>query len=101
MQKNEENREIAHHIFSGSTTMTGVCLTVITLLSITKSSLTTYADEILGINTILFIVSSFISYCSLRKNNEKRLEWAADIIFFIGMTIMVFASFLIVFLTQL
>ena len=97
MKENQTNREIAHHIFTGSTTMIGVCLTVITLFTITKSLISTYADEILGIDAFVFIISSFISYASLRENNNKRLEWVADIIFFIGMFIMVFIGLLIVF----
>jgi len=97
MQDKGEQRRIAEHIFTGSTTMIGVCLTVITLFSIIKTGITTYADEILGINALIFIISAFISYSSLRKNNEPIREWIADIIFFIGMAIMVLAGILIVF----
>lgn len=97
MKEDGEQRRIAEHIFTGSTTMIGVCLTVITLFSIIKTGVTTYADEILGINTFIFIISAFISYSSLRKNNEPFREWIADIIFFIGMTIMVLAGLLIIF----
>jgi len=91
------NREIARHIFSGATTMVGVCIMVITLFKVMNFSLKSYADETLGINSLLFIISSFMSYLSLRNNNSRWMEWIAEILFFIGMLVMVFVGFIIVF----
>jgi hypothetical protein len=96
--QNERNREIAHHIFSGSTTMIGVCITVITLFLIIKNRYATYADGILAINAFLFIISAFTSYLSLRRNNNKKLELFADIFFFAGMLIMVMVGIMIVYI---
>ncbi len=95
--QNEKNRDIAHHIFNGSIAMIGVCLTVITLFQISEVGKKTIADELLGINAFLFIISSLISYLSLRKNNHKKLEWIADIMFFLGMFCMVIVGMFIVF----
>jgi heme/copper-type cytochrome/quinol oxidase subunit 4 len=92
-----ENKKIAEHVFTGSIAMVGVCLTVITLFSIAKTGVTSYADEILAINAFIFIISSLISYLSLRRGSERRLERFADIVFFTGMIIMVVAGVLIVF----
>jgi uncharacterized membrane protein YfcA len=98
MKENQRNIEIAEHIFTGSIAMVGVCLTVITLFNISNSTVSTYnTDELLAVDAFIFIISSFISYMSLRKNNDKNLEWIADITFFIGMCIMVFVGLLIVF----
>lgn len=96
--KNQDKKDIAPTIFSGSTTMIGVCITVITLFIVTKNELNTYLDEVLSLDAFLFIMSAFISYLSLRWNNHRHLEIAADIFFFTGMLIMVFAGMLLVFL---
>ncbi len=91
------SREIAHHIFSGATAMIGVCIMVITLFTVMNFSLKSYADEILGINSLIFIISAFFSYLSIRKKNDRRMEWIADILFFIGMLIMVLVGLIIIF----
>jgi hypothetical protein len=97
-KQSKMNREIAHHIFSGSTTMIGVCITVITLFLIIKNRYTTYADGILAIDAFFFIISAFISYLSLRRNNNRKLELFADIFFFTGMLIMVIVGIMIVYI---
>lgn len=101
MNENGEERKIAEHIFSGSTTMIGVCLTVLTLFNslrrIAGATVVNYADEILAFDAFIFTISALLSYSSLRKGNEKTREWIADIIFFIGMSIMAVVGLLIVF----
>jgi AraC-like DNA-binding protein len=44
----DRNRNIADHIFNGSITMSGVCVTIIALFRVMKIGLLTYADEILS-----------------------------------------------------
>jgi len=77
--------------------MVGVCIMVITLFKVMNFSLKSYADEILGINSLIFIISAFFSYLSIRKKNDRRMEWIADILFFIGMLIMVLVGLIIIF----
>ncbi len=98
MDINRRNREIAHHIFSGSNTMIGVCITVITLFKITSTSASTIADEIIGFDAMIFIISSFLSYMSLRYNNHRKLEIIADTFFFGGMAIMVLVGLMIIYI---
>ena len=95
--KSSNNKEIAHHIFSGSTTMIGVCITVISLFRIMKIGKETLVDEILGINTFVFILSCFLSYLCLRNSELKNIEKIADILFFIGLILMLAVGFVIVF----
>ena len=98
MQKEEEvNRQIAHHILTGSTTMIGVCITVITLFRVMKSSIESYADELLAFDNIVFITSAILAYSSIRKENNRLLEKLADIIFLFGMLLMLLAGIMIVF----
>jgi multisubunit Na+/H+ antiporter MnhF subunit len=98
LEKEErKSRDIAHSIFSGSTTMIGVCITVIALFRVLKISGQTYADEVLGIDTFLFILSGLLSYLTLRNNDLNQTERWADILFFTGMVIMVIVGLIIVF----
>ncbi len=95
---NRNKRNISPIIFNGSTTMIGVCITVISLFIITKKDAGTYMDEVLSIDALFFIISAFISYLSLRWDNHAYLELAADIIFFTGMLVMAATGIFIVFL---
>lgn len=96
-RQNEKTKDIAHHIFAGSIAMIGVCLTSITIFKISEFGVKTFADELLAIDAFLFIISTFISYLSLRNNYHKKLEWIADSLFFIGMLGIVIIGLLIVF----
>lgn len=93
----KERRQIDHHIFNGSIALIAVCITVISLFRVTKTGNETFADDTVGVATLIFMASSFLSYMSLRKNNHYRLESAADICFFIGLIIMLFALIIILF----
>jgi hypothetical protein len=93
----ERNREIGHHILTGSTTMIGVCITVIALFRVMNTSLKTYADELLAFDNIVFIVAALFAYSSIRKDNNKKLERIADVSFLFGMLLILVAAIMIVF----
>lgn len=93
--KKTKNPNLSDHILQVSATMIGVCLTVIALLKVTYFHFKTYADEILGFDTLLFISSCFLSYTSVRVKYENKFEKFADILFFVGLLIMVVIGFLI------
>lgn len=97
MSAPERERNIASYIFSGSTTMIGVCVTVIALFKAFKTDLGGYADELLALNTLVFILSTVLSYISLKKDKHTRTGWLADVLFFIGMLLMVVAGIIIVY----
>jgi len=98
-QQTDRNREIARHVFTGSTTMVGVCVTVIALFRVMQISMKTYADEILGLDNFIFIIAALLSYSALRKENNARMERWADVLFFSGMIIMLLVGVVIVFST--
>ncbi|OJW77671.1 MAG: hypothetical protein BGO69_06025 [Bacteroidetes bacterium 46-16] len=95
----EKGRNIAPHIFSGSIMMIGVCITVIALFRALKTGTETLADNILGADTLIFILTTLISYASLRSDNNKRLERVADALFFTGMLTMVVVGLMILYST--
>jgi heme/copper-type cytochrome/quinol oxidase subunit 3 len=82
--------DICVHIFSASSVMVGVCLTVVGILRvvITLKSRDTLGDDLLTINAMVYMVSGLLSYWGLRTRNRKRnhrLEYLADTTFLVGM----------------
>jgi len=93
-------QDICIHIFTVSSAMVGVCLTVIGLIRvvITFGSADTLADDLLAGDALLFLVSCLLSYWALRSRGLRRmhrLEKIADAIFIIAMIGMVVVCALI------
>src|SRR6059036_451475 len=93
-------QDICIHIFTVSSAMVGVCLTVIGLIRvvITLGNADTLADDFLAADALLFLVSCLLSYWALRSRSLRRmhrLEKIADGIFIIAMIGMVIICALI------
>src|SRR5436190_23553242 len=87
---NHLEQDICIHIFTVSSAMVGVCLTVIGLIRvvITLGSADTLADDFLAADALLFLISCLLSYWALRSRGLRRmhrLERIADGIFIIAM----------------
>ena len=93
-QNNRLEQDICIHIFTVSSAMVGVCLTVIGLIRvvITLGDADTLADDLLATDALLFLVSCLLSYWALRSRGLRRmhrLEKFADGIFILAMVEMV------------
>lgn len=89
---------IANHILPTSATMTGVCVTIISIVRLTETRhhISTVIDNLLAINSLVFLVSCFLSYLSMRPwDQSRKLEKYADIFFLIGLFLMVIGGFLL------
>jgi uncharacterized membrane protein YqjE len=92
--------DISIHIFTVSSAMVGVCLTVIGLIRvvITLGRADTLADDLLAGDALLFLISCLLSYWALRSRSVcrmHRLEKIADGIFILAMIGMVIICALI------
>ena len=95
--RNGEKRfeeSICIHIFTVSSAMVGVCLTVIGLVRvvITLGKADTLADDLLAGDALLFLISCFLSYAALRARGIRRMhriERASDAVFIVAMVVMV------------
>jgi hypothetical protein len=90
--KREEN--ICIHIFTVSSAMVGVCLTVIGLIRvvITLGRADSLADDFLAVDALLFLASCLLSYTAMRSKapgRMHRIERLADVIFIAAMVAMV------------
>lgn len=86
--------DICIHIFTVSSAMVGVCLTVIGLIRvvITLGKADTLADDFLAADAFLFLVSCLLSYWALRSRGWRRMhrvEQIADTVFILAMVGMV------------
>jgi uncharacterized membrane protein YwzB len=93
-------QDVCIHIFTVSSAMVGVCLTVIGLIRvvITLGTADTPADDLLAADALLFLIFCLLSYWALRSRRLRRmhrLERIADAIFIIAMIGMVVACALI------
>jgi len=93
-------QDISIHIFTVSSAMVGVCLTVIGLIRvvITLGRADTLADDFLAADALLFLISCLLSYWALRSRSLRRmhrLEKIADVIFILAMIGMVIICALI------
>jgi hypothetical protein len=86
-------KDICIHIFTVSSAMVGVCLTVIGLIRvvITLGSINTLADDLLAADAFLFLMACLLSYSALRTRNLQRMhrvERIADGMFILAMILM-------------
>ena len=91
--KTKLEEDICIHIFTVSSAMVGVCLTVIGLIRvvITLGKADTLADDLLASDALLFLTSCLLSYAALRARSYRRMhriERAADVVFIVAMMMM-------------
>ena len=91
--KSALEEDISIHIFTTSATMVGVCLTVIGVLRVVLRvrSVSTWADDLLSIDALLFLGACGVAYWALRTRSIKRrllTERIADLIFLFALTLM-------------
>src|SRR5207302_8680479 len=85
--------DICIHIFTVSSAMVGVCLTVIGLIRvvITLGKADTLADDLLASDALLLLTSCLLSYAALRARNLLRMhniQRAPDVDFIVAMVVM-------------
>lgn len=89
----DAGKGVSRDILPTAATMIGVCITAISLIKLLEHFKgAVFADEILEIDSLLFLVSALVSYVSMRAEQKlKGLEAAADIVFLVAMGVMVIA----------
>jgi len=77
--------------------MLGVCITVVSVVRLLEvnASIGTVIDNIIAIDSILFLLAAMLSYLSIRSVRRWRMETYADITFMLALVIMTIASVLL------
>lgn len=94
--------DICVHIFTASSTLVGVCVTVIGLLRLIRrlQGVTSIADVLLGVDALGFLASCVIAYGALRTSRlarRRRIERFADGTFLLSLALMAVVCFLVAF----
>ncbi len=89
------DRDIYLHVSEVSVAMIGVCLTGVSILNVDQdvNSLDTYVDDLLAIDSFVFLTAYLLSYWVVRvmtrgDRNVRRVGNIANAIFLIGMVFM-------------
>jgi hypothetical protein len=93
-QRPSLEEDISIHIFTVSSAMVGVCLTVIGLIRvvITLRKADTFADDPLATDAVLFLLATLCFYWVLRRRSYRRhpfLERTVDAMFILALLLMV------------
>ena len=96
------NEAILLQILQNSPSMVGLCLAAISILRVAKHrSVLTIEDGMLAFAALLFLLACFTAYWALRSvrpHHAAALSHVVDVSFFVGLTMMVCAGFLSVFI---
>ncbi len=89
----ELDEDTCLNIFTASAALMGVCLTVIGIIRIiiTRDEINTIADDLLVVDTLVFLASCLLAYWALRARSAgrmRRVERAADVLFVLGLILM-------------
>ena len=71
--------------------MLGVCMTVISIVKLTQANrgIAYWVDDLLALDTLIFLASSIFSYLSIRSNSKKvYFEDIADKFFMLALLCM-------------
>jgi hypothetical protein len=85
------DEDICVHVFTASAARVGVCITVIGIFQVitTLRSENSLGDDFLAINAILYLITTLLSYWTLRTqkiNRNPLLEKLTDALFLIALT---------------
>lgn len=78
--------------------MVGVCMTVISIVKLSRiGPATMWIDKILAIDSLAFLASAAFSYFSMRREGAEQLEKHADTAFMMGLIGMAASAVLVAF----
>ncbi|MFM8333098.1 MAG: hypothetical protein ACKN9T_15545 [Candidatus Methylumidiphilus sp.] len=97
--KNQNSKDLSHHILPNSATMVGICITVISIAKGFHADLANYViDKALAVDSVLFMSSALLSFSSIRSEKySSSLERWAEIIFLVGLVSMTCVTVLFAF----
>jgi hypothetical protein len=79
----------AIHVLPASGTLVGVCMTVLSIVKLLRLGPQAWMiDKPLALASIAFLISSLLSYASMRSGGDARLERFADGAFLLGLLLL-------------
>jgi predicted transporter len=95
----EEKNDKSPHVLSASSNLLGLCFIVLTSLRVLHLDGKTIIDECTAAALVMFMVSSILSFLSMRSKKAKsdQYEKIADIIFLLGLFFLFTTTMLVTF----
>jgi hypothetical protein len=98
MSEKNNKKNISKHILPTSSNLLGLCFVILSFIKIMKLGNETLIDELVAVAIMLFFISSFFSYVSMRSNSRVELyEKIADNIFLIGLFLLSIGAIMVAF----
>jgi hypothetical protein len=98
MSETNNKKNISKHILPTSSNLLGLCFVILSFIKIMKLGNETLIDELVAMAIMLFFISSFFSYVSMRSNSRVELyEKIADNIFLIGLFLLSIGAIMVAF----
>jgi multisubunit Na+/H+ antiporter MnhG subunit len=93
----DNKKNISRHILPTSSNLLGLCFVILSFIRIAKLGAEIIIDELVAIAIIFFLISSVLSYASMRsKKKAEFFEKTADVIFIVGLFVLTVISVVIV-----
>jgi hypothetical protein len=98
MSETNNKKNISKHILPTSSNLLGLCFVILSFIKVMKFGNETLVDELIAMAIVLFFISSFFSYASMRSERRVELyEKIADNIFLIGLLILSIGAIMVAF----
>ena len=98
MSKDQNEKNISHHILPTSSNLLGLCFVILSFMKVTKTGMETVIDEMVSTAIVVFLAASILSYASIRSRaGTERLEKAADVIFLCGLGLLTMTALITIF----
>jgi hypothetical protein len=98
MSETDNKKNISKHILPTSSNLLGLCFVILSFIKIMKLGNESLIDELVAMAIVLFFISSFFSYASMRSNRRTELyEKIADNIFLIGLFLLSIGAIMVAF----
>jgi len=93
-----DKKNISRHILPTASNLLGLCFVIFSIIKVYEFDGKTLLDEMTAFTMVLFLVSSLLSYFSIRaKTKSERYEKMADIFFLCGLTAMTVITLVVAF----
>lgn len=93
-----DKKNISRHILPTAANLLGLCFVIFSIVKVYEFDGKTLLDEMTACTMVLFLVSSLLSYVSIRSNNKsERYEKIADFFFLCGLIAITLITLVIAF----
>ena len=86
-----DEKYLAQHLLPASSNLLGLCFLIFSFIKVSGKGPTTVLDELIVLPIVIFFVSSFLSYLTIRSD-RKNFEKYADRLFIIGLGLLALIS---------